>query len=157
MSKASAALPNSPPGQKVRGAGGYMAFVPDPLPPVLEWTPQLVRALSDADRLTGRLAGEGGRLANPHLPPDPRPMVANQFNPAYNPYVTIDYLEGIPLNIATNPALSYAALGKQQPYAADPSQITPQVPVSASLTRHTLGRPNNPPPAISSSVRSKWT
>src|SRR5205814_96999 len=39
----------------------------DPLPPVLEWTPQLVRALSDADRLTGRLAGEGGRLANPHL------------------------------------------------------------------------------------------
>jgi Fic family protein len=44
-----------------------MAFVPDPLPPPLQWTPVLVRALSDADRLIGRLAGEGGRLPNPHL------------------------------------------------------------------------------------------
>ncbi len=44
-----------------------MAFVPDPLPPSLTWSPGLVRALSDADRLVGRLAGEGGRLPNPHL------------------------------------------------------------------------------------------
>ncbi len=58
---------SSPPGRKVRCAGGYTAFVPDPLPPAIEWTPQLVRALSDADRLIGRLAGEGGRLPNPHL------------------------------------------------------------------------------------------
>src|ERR671931_2063988 len=57
----------SPPGRKVRRAAGYAAFVPDPLPPALEWTPELVRALSDADRLVGRLAGEGGRLPNPHL------------------------------------------------------------------------------------------
>lgn len=55
------------PGRQVRAAGRYTAFVPDPLPPALEWTPQLVRALSDADRLIGRLAGEGGRLPNPHL------------------------------------------------------------------------------------------
>ena len=47
--------------------GSYSAFVPDPLPPALEWTPRLIRVLSDADRLIGRLAGEGGRLANPHL------------------------------------------------------------------------------------------
>src|SRR6266513_2870163 len=59
--------PISPPGRKVRAAGGYTAFVPDPLPPHLAWTPGLVRALSDADRLIGRLAGEGGRLPNPHL------------------------------------------------------------------------------------------
>src|SRR5438094_5818054 len=58
---------SAPPGRRVRCAGGYSAFVPDPLPPELEWTPQLVRALSDADRLIGRLAGEGGRLPNPHL------------------------------------------------------------------------------------------
>ncbi len=58
---------SSPPGRKVRCPGGYTAFVPDPLPPPLEWTPGLVRALSDADRLIGRLAGEGGRLPNPHL------------------------------------------------------------------------------------------
>jgi Fic family protein len=54
-------------GRKMRAAGGYPAFVPVPLPPSLEWTPGLVRALSDADRLIGRLAGEGGRLPNPHL------------------------------------------------------------------------------------------
>jgi Fic family protein len=47
--------------------GGYVAFIPAPLPPVLNWTPQLIRVLSDADRLIGRLAGEGGRLPNPHV------------------------------------------------------------------------------------------
>src|ERR1700752_4761923 len=46
---------------------GYSAFVPAPLPPALEWTPRLIRVLSDADRLIGRLAGEGGRLPNPHV------------------------------------------------------------------------------------------
>src|SRR4029077_6089587 len=54
------------PGQKV-SQGSYSAFVPAPLPPELNWTPQLIGALSDADRLIGRLAGEGGRLPNPHI------------------------------------------------------------------------------------------
>ncbi len=56
-----------PPGRAISAAGGHQAFVPDPLPPEINWTPTLVRALSDADRLVGRLAGEGGRLPNPHL------------------------------------------------------------------------------------------
>src|ERR1051326_4675890 len=47
--------------------GSYSAFVPAPLPPELSWTPGLIGALSDADRLVGRLAGEGGRLPNPHI------------------------------------------------------------------------------------------
>src|SRR5437870_10359265 len=47
--------------------GGYSAFIPAPLPPTLDWTPRLIRVLSDADRLIGRLAGEGGRLPNPHV------------------------------------------------------------------------------------------
>lgn len=55
------------PGRHVRRPEGYSAFVPDPLPPDLAWTPRLVRALSDADRLIGQLAGEGGRLPTPHL------------------------------------------------------------------------------------------
>ena len=54
-------------GRTVRTPEGYAAFVPDPLPPAIEWTPALVRALSDADRAIGRLAGEGSRLPNPHL------------------------------------------------------------------------------------------
>ena len=47
--------------------GSHTAFVPAPLPPKLEWTPRLIRVLSDADRLIGKLAGEGGRLPNPHV------------------------------------------------------------------------------------------
>jgi Fic family protein len=54
------------PGKKVP-QGRYAAFVPDPLPPALDWTPRLIRLLSDADRLIGKLAGEGGRLPNPHV------------------------------------------------------------------------------------------
>ncbi len=56
------------PGRLIRMPEGYSAFVPDPLPPEIEWTPRLVRALSDADRAIGRLAGEGRRLPpNPHV------------------------------------------------------------------------------------------
>src|SRR5438128_10338593 len=66
MSRRSAPA-STPPGRRVRCAGGYAAFVPDPLPTELAWTPTLVRALSDADLRIGRLAGEGGRLPNPHL------------------------------------------------------------------------------------------
>jgi Fic family protein len=54
------------PGQKV-SQGTYSAFIPSPLPPAFDWTPRLIRLLSDADRLIGRLAGEGGRLPNPHI------------------------------------------------------------------------------------------
>jgi len=56
-----------PSGRRIRCPGGYKAFVPDPLPPRLDWTAQLAKVLSDADRAVGRLAGEGRRLPNPHL------------------------------------------------------------------------------------------
>ncbi len=55
-----------PPGRWLK-ANGFKAFVPHPLPPELAWSPNLVRALSDADRLLGRLAGEASRLPNPRL------------------------------------------------------------------------------------------
>jgi len=61
------AQPKKIPGHFSGGPGGYRFFVPDPLPPEIDWVPSLVRALSEADRLTGRLSGEGGRLPNPHL------------------------------------------------------------------------------------------
>lgn len=54
------------PGKRV-SRGTYSAFVPAPLPPVLEWTPRLIGVLSEADRLIGRRAGAGGRLPNPHV------------------------------------------------------------------------------------------
>lgn len=46
---------------------GYQAYIPDPLPPHIEWDTQLAHALSDADRHLGFLAGEGSRLPNPHI------------------------------------------------------------------------------------------
>ena len=49
-------------GRKIRCPEGYTAFIPALLPPKLTWAPDLVRALSDADRTVGWLAGEGGRL-----------------------------------------------------------------------------------------------
>ena len=54
------------PGKRV-SQGAYSAFVPAPLPPAIDWTPRLVGVLSEADRLIGRLAGEGRRLPNPHV------------------------------------------------------------------------------------------
>lgn len=51
----------------MRCPGDYNAFIPDPLPPQLRWPHTLLRSLSDADRLIGRLAGEGARFPNPHL------------------------------------------------------------------------------------------
>jgi Fic family protein len=54
-------------GRLVTGPGGYEAFIPDPLPPRIDFSTRLLRVLSDADRLVGRLAGEGRSLPNPHL------------------------------------------------------------------------------------------
>jgi Fic family protein len=54
-------------GKWIKARGGYETFLPNDLPPKLDWTPALVRSLSDADRAIGRLAGEGRRLPNPHL------------------------------------------------------------------------------------------
>lgn len=46
---------------------GYRAYIPNPLPPPIEWSSSLVQTLSQADLLIGRLAGEGRRLPNPHI------------------------------------------------------------------------------------------
>ena len=57
----------SPSGKIIRTLTGYNAFIPNPLPPQLEWSTLLVNSLSRADRLLGMLAREGGKLPNPHL------------------------------------------------------------------------------------------
>jgi len=56
----------SPAGKLVDG-GGYLAFVPDPLPPKLEWDNRLVGLVSRADLALGTIAGIGENLPNPHL------------------------------------------------------------------------------------------
>ena len=58
---------NSPSGRLVRAVGGYWAFVPNPLPPKLDWDDPLVSLISRADLALGTLAGLGEALPNPHL------------------------------------------------------------------------------------------
>lgn len=54
-------------GKVIRTPNGYWAFVPHPLPPRIDYDPETVRLLSDADRGLGNLAGIGQLLPNPHL------------------------------------------------------------------------------------------
>lgn len=58
--------PHSP-GTLTDIGGGFVAFIPDPLPPSIEWTGELVAYLSAADQALGQLAGVGRTLPNPHL------------------------------------------------------------------------------------------
>jgi len=58
---------NSPSGKLVRAVGGYRAFVPNPLPPKLDWDNPLVSLISRADIALGTLSGLGETLPNPHL------------------------------------------------------------------------------------------
>lgn len=46
---------------------GYTAFVPNPLPPPIEFDMGLALALSKADSALSELSGLGGQLPNPHL------------------------------------------------------------------------------------------
>jgi Fic family protein len=54
-------------GVSVQVAGGYSAFIPAPLPPVISYTSELVLALSRADAALSELSGIGRQLPNPHL------------------------------------------------------------------------------------------
>jgi hypothetical protein len=105
------------------------------------------------------------RLANPHLPFDPNPVqrvgAVVQPNPWYNPYVTVDYLDSVPLRDAAQvqQTAPYAARGKRQPYAAfsklqavsvyqlaADSPMADQTLPSSQQVNHTFGRPNEPLP-----------
>jgi Fic family protein len=54
-------------GHLVATIAGQMAFVPDNLPPRVQWTPELVTVLSDANQAIGQLQGVGFQLPNPSL------------------------------------------------------------------------------------------
>ena len=54
-------------GKCLKTLRGYWAFIPNPLPPKIEYDRKLGRLLSDADRLLGELSGTGRLLPNPYL------------------------------------------------------------------------------------------
>jgi hypothetical protein len=84
------------------------------------------------------------RLANPYLPFDGRRRLDDgQANPTYNPFVTVDYLEGIPLQ-AVSGLGTIASQGKLQPYAAHQTQWRARRTQAGENVRHTFGRQNYP-------------
>ena len=60
------------------------------------------------------------RLANPNL----------VFNAASNPYITVDYVDQVPVNQGANPSATFSTVGRAQPYAAV-AALTPQVSAAA--------------------------
>lgn len=54
-------------GRVIQTPNGFAAFVPAPLPPRLDFTPQLTNALSAADAALGELSGLGAVMPNPRL------------------------------------------------------------------------------------------
>jgi Fic family protein len=57
----------NPSGKLVKNREGNLTFVPDPLPPKLNYDEEFVPILSEADSGIGKLAGIGQLLPNPHL------------------------------------------------------------------------------------------
>lgn len=60
-------IQQSPSGKIVRSPKGYNAYIPNALPPQIEWSNTLISTLSRADYLLGKLSREGSKLPNPHL------------------------------------------------------------------------------------------
>lgn len=54
-------------GKVIRAKTGYWAFLPAPLPPTLDWSMQLVNALSDAERELSKLATLAGNYPFPRI------------------------------------------------------------------------------------------
>jgi len=50
-----------------KGEGAYWAFVPNSLPPEIDFDPKLVKVLADANLALGELAGLGRTIPNPNL------------------------------------------------------------------------------------------
>jgi Fic family protein len=55
------------PGRVLRTAKGYWAFIPDSLPPSIEWSTTLISTLGEAERNLGRLASLADTLPSPHI------------------------------------------------------------------------------------------
>jgi hypothetical protein len=127
---------------------------------------------STADERTTGLTVMLRRLANTHLQPNNLPVITvmvngtpqPQINPFYNPYITVDYMDKVPLqdtaslaNPATDP---YPSRGKRQPYGsrtlpgatvkqtlANSPTVDQNTPPSPQFVIHTFGRTNTPKPA----------
>lgn len=58
---------NSTADQVIRTSQGYWAFVPNPLPPEIKWSPKIVSLLSEADRSLTKLTEIGNIFPKPYI------------------------------------------------------------------------------------------
>lgn len=54
-------------GRVIKTRTSYWAYVPNPLPPALIYSTDMIRLLGEAERAIGELAGAGSLLPDPHL------------------------------------------------------------------------------------------
>jgi Fic family protein len=54
-------------GKVIRTLKDYWAFIPNPLPPVIHWSPALVSAVGAAERSVGKLDSLANTLLSPHI------------------------------------------------------------------------------------------
>ncbi len=59
-------FPSDRAGKLVKTPRDYLAFVPNPLPPTITYSAELIRLLADAAGSLGELAGLGRMLPNPY-------------------------------------------------------------------------------------------
>src|SRR5262249_11045310 len=88
------------------------------------------------------------RLANPYLPFDGRRNIGAAPNFTFNPYVTVDYLEDVPVQpvqVGVSPPL--VSRGRLQPYARHRGLLQAQTAQTAPTLRSSFGRENVPAPA----------
>lgn len=55
------------PGKVIQTRKGYRAFIPNPLPPSIEWSSSLTSAVGTADRALGKLDSFANTLPSPHI------------------------------------------------------------------------------------------
>jgi Fic family protein len=60
-------ISSTSPGRVLRTSKGYWAFIPNPLPPPINWSVGLISALGEAERNLGRLASLADTLPSPHI------------------------------------------------------------------------------------------
>lgn len=58
---------NSPSGKTIQTRQGYWAYVPNTLPPPIEYNGTVVQLISEAERALGELSGAGSLLPNPNI------------------------------------------------------------------------------------------
>ncbi len=98
------------------------------------------------------------RLACPHLP-----YQNNPAQPLYNPYITVDYMDGIFPQNSNTAIANRRSYGRREPYAAvynaanaNNSQVVAQTVQPARQPFNTLFSANTPRPSVNGSNAYNW-